>query len=105
MLNTLGVRNVVESDEEWPTVGWETLAKANPTWLVIARMDRRRFPADDYQKKLDFLRNDPVTRNMDAVKHNRIIVLDAHAMQASLRLFSGMDILAQAFASGEAPQP
>lgn len=105
MLNTLGVRNVVESDEEWPTVGWETLAKANPTWLVIARMDRRRFPADDYQKKLDFLRNDPVTRNMDAVKHNRIIVLDAHAMQASLRLFSGMDTLAQAFASGEAPQP
>jgi len=105
MLSTLGVRNVVESDEEWPTVGWETLAKANPTWLVIARMDRRRFPADDYQKKLDFLRNDPVTRNMDAVKHNRIIVLDAHAMQASLRLFSGMDILAQAFASGKAPQP
>ncbi|MBA1195171.1 ABC transporter substrate-binding protein [Pseudomonas entomophila] len=105
MLNTLGVRNVVESDEEWPTVGWETLAKANPTWLVIARMDRRRFPADDYQKKLDFLRKDPVTRNMDAVKHDRIIVLDAHAMQASLRLFSGMDTLAQAFASGKAPQP
>ncbi|NOP35734.1 ABC transporter substrate-binding protein, partial [Klebsiella pneumoniae] len=26
MLRTLGVRNVVESSEEWPTVGWETLA-------------------------------------------------------------------------------
>lgn len=105
MLNTLGVRNVVESNEEWPTVGWETLAKANPTWLVIARMDRRRFPADDFQKKLDFLRSDPVTRNMDAVKQGRIIVLDAHAMQASTRLFSGMEVLANAFATGKAPQP
>ena len=96
MLNTLGMRNVIESDEEWPSVGWETIAKANPSFLVIARMDRRRFPADDYQKKLEFLKNDPVTRNMDAVKHDRIVIIDAHAMQASLRLFDGMEALAQA---------
>ncbi|CAI8850623.1 iron complex transport system substrate-binding protein [Pseudomonas sp. IT-232MI5] len=96
MLSTLGVRNVVQSDEEWPTVGWETIAKANPTFLVIARMDRRRFPADDYEKKLAFLRSDPVTRNMDAVKHNRIIILDAMAMQASLRMFDGIEQLATA---------
>jgi iron complex transport system substrate-binding protein len=96
MLSTLGVRNVVQSNEEWPTVGWETIAKANPTFLVIARMDRRRFPADDYEKKLAFLRSDPVTRNMDAVKHNRIIILDAMAMQASLRMFDGIEQLATA---------
>ncbi|PHX36029.1 ABC transporter substrate-binding protein, partial [Pseudomonas syringae pv. syringae] len=28
MLNSLGMRNIVQSDEEWPTVGWETIAKA-----------------------------------------------------------------------------
>ncbi|WNN38727.1 ABC transporter substrate-binding protein [Pseudomonas inefficax] len=104
MLRTLGVRNVVESSEEWPTVGWETLAKANPSWLIIARMDRRRYPADDYQKKLAFLRSDPVTRNMDAVKHDRIVILDADAMQAGIRLFSGVQTLAAAFASGKAAQ-
>ncbi|MBV4491994.1 ABC transporter substrate-binding protein [Pseudomonas oryzicola] len=104
MLRTLGVRNVVTSTEEWPTVGWETLAKANPTWLIIARMDRRRYPADDYQKKLAFLRSDPVTRHMEAVKHNRIIVLDADAMQAGIRLFSGLQTLSAAFASGNASQ-
>ena len=104
MLNTLGVRNVVESDEEWPSVGWETIAKANPTFLVIARMDRRRFPADDYQKKLQFLRSDPVTRNMDAVKHNRIIILDAMAMQASVRMFDGLETLATALNSYDLAQ-
>ncbi|QHC95371.1 ABC transporter substrate-binding protein [Pseudomonas sp. R84] len=104
MLSTLGVRNVVASDEEWPTVGWETIAKANPTFLVIARMDRRRFPADDYEKKLAFLRSDPVTRNMDAVKHNRIIILDAMAMQASLRMFDGIEQLATAINGYDLPQ-
>jgi iron complex transport system substrate-binding protein len=98
MLETLGMRNVIDSDEEWPTVGWETIAKANPTVLVIARMDRRRFPADDHEKKLAFLRSDPVTRNMDAVKNNRIVIMDASAMESSVRLFDGIEQLAQATA-------
>lgn len=96
MLDTLGVRNIVESDEEWPTVGWETIAKANPTFIIIARMDRRRFPADDYKKKLEFLQHDPVTRNMAAVKNNRIVILDAESMHAGLRMFSGLETLASA---------
>ncbi|WP_288649618.1 ABC transporter substrate-binding protein [Pseudomonas sp. UBA5568] len=104
MLQALGVRNVVESNEEWPTVSWETLAKANPTWIIIARMDRRRFPADDYQKKLNFLRSDPVTKHMEAVKQGRVIILEAEAMQGGIRLFRGLETLSSAFATGKAPQ-
>ena len=96
MLKELGLRNVVTSAEEWPTVGWETIAKANPTILVIARMDRRRFPADDYEKKLEFLKNDPVTRHMDAVKNGRIAIVDADALQASIRIADGMEAIADA---------
>ncbi|KAB0569763.1 ABC transporter substrate-binding protein [Pseudomonas palleroniana] len=104
MLDTLGLTNVVQSDEEWPAVGWETLAKANPTFLVIARMDRRRYPADDHEKKLAFLRTDPVTRNMDAVKNNRIIIIDALALQASLRTFDGLEQLAGAIDGYDLPK-
>jgi len=104
MLQTLGLHNVVQSDEEWPAVGWETIAKANPTVLVIARMDRRRYPADDHEQKLAFLRSDPVTRNMDAVKHNRIIILDAMALQASVRTFDGLEQLATAIDGYDLPQ-
>ncbi|CAH2601375.1 ABC transporter substrate-binding protein [Rhodovastum atsumiense] len=98
MMGTLGLRNVVQSDEEWPTVGWETIARANPSVIVIARMDRRRFPADDYERKLAFLRTDPVTKEMAAVKGNRIVILDAHAMQATIRLVSGLETLTEAMA-------
>ncbi|WP_288921129.1 ABC transporter substrate-binding protein [uncultured Ottowia sp.] len=96
MLNTLGLRNIVQSDEEWPTVGWETIAKANPSVIVIARMNRRRFPADDYEKKLEFLKTDPVAKEMDAVKNDRIVIVDADALQGSIRMASGMDQIADA---------
>lgn len=96
MMDKLGIRNVVESDEEWPVVGWETIAKANPTMIVIARMDRRRFPADDHEKKLEFLKTDPVASQMEAVKNNRIVVMDAHAMDATIRTISGIEVLSQA---------
>ncbi|WP_233553155.1 ABC transporter substrate-binding protein [Teichococcus wenyumeiae] len=98
MMRALGLRNVVQSDEEWPTVGWESIARANPSVIVIARMDRRRFPADDFEKKLAFLKSDPVTRETEAVKQNRIVVIDAHAMQATIRLVSGLEALTDAMA-------
>lgn len=43
MLSKLGVNNVVTSEEEWPTVGWETIAKAKPTFIVAAEMNRLVF--------------------------------------------------------------
>ncbi|SEI80106.1 iron complex transport system substrate-binding protein [Allopseudospirillum japonicum] len=96
MMSTLGINNIVTSDEVWPMVGWESIAKANPDIIVIARMDRRRFEADDYQKKLDFLRTDPVTKAMDAVINNRIVVMDAHAMDVTLRSIEGLETLSLA---------
>ena len=96
MMQALGIRNVVESNEEWPTVSWETIARANPSVIVVARMDRRRFEADDVEKKLEFLRTDPVASQMEAVKHDRIVILDAHAMDPSIRNISALETLAEA---------
>lgn len=95
MMDKLGIKNIIESDEEWPVVGWETIAKANPTLIVIAKMDRRRFPADDYEKKLEFLKSDPVASQMDAVKNNRIVIMDAHAMDATIRTIAGIEVLSK----------
>lgn len=98
MMNQLGIRNVIESDEEWPTVGWETIARADPDLIVIAQMDRRRYPADDIRKKLDFLHNDPVASQMTAVREGHIVPMDAHAMSATLRTIFGLDSLSDALA-------
>lgn len=96
MMNALGLKNIIESDEEWPVVSWETIARANPSVIVIAKMDRRRFEADDYEKKLAFLKSDPVASQLDAVKNDRIVVLDAHAMDPSIRNVDALEALVEA---------
>ena len=52
--------------------------------------------ADDVEKKIAFLRSDPVTSQMTAVKENRIVVMDAHAMDPTMGTFAGLEILADA---------
>ncbi len=95
-MSTLGVKNIIASEEEWPTVGWETIAKANPTIIVAGKMERRRFPADDVAVKLKFLDTDPVTNLMPAVKEKRIVEMDAQAMNPTIRTIEGIEVLADA---------
>ncbi|MBO6917418.1 MAG: ABC transporter substrate-binding protein [Rhizobiaceae bacterium] len=104
IMEQLGIENVVTSSEEWPTVGWETLAKANPTYIVLADLQRRKFPADAIEVKMEFLKTDPVASQMEAVKEGRIIVLDAHAMDATIRTVSGLELMADAMAKQAATQ-
>lgn len=96
MMERLGLRNVVESDEEWPTVSWESIARANPSIIVLARMERRRFSADDVERKLEFLKSDPVASQMDAVKNDRIVILDGHSMDPSIRNVDALETLVEA---------
>ena len=96
IMSALGIKNVIESDEEWPTVGWETIAKANPTIVVAGKMDRRRFPADDVVLKQKFLKEDPVTSLMPSVKEGHIVTMDAQAMNPTIRTIDGIEVLADA---------
>ncbi|MGP5144123.1 ABC transporter substrate-binding protein [Vreelandella alkaliphila] len=98
MMSTLGIRNVVTSEEEWPTVGWETIVRSNPTFIVAAKMERRRFPADDIALKREFLFTDPVTSITEAVENDRIIEIDAHAMDPSVRSIFALETLADKLA-------
>lgn len=98
MMTQLGITNVVTSEEEWPTVGWETIARSNPTFIAAAKMDRRRFPADDIALKREFLYADPVTSVTTAVESDRIVEIDAHAMDPSIRAIFALETLADKLA-------
>ena len=92
MLSKLHARNVV-SDDEWPWVGWETIAKAEPAVIVLAGMDRRFNPGDDPAAKEAFLTSDPVTRTMPAVAAGHYFVMRAEAMNPSMRTIDGIEQL------------
>lgn len=100
----LGLRNVIDSDEEWPGVSWESIAARDPDVIVLARMQRRLYPADDVEKKLAFLRNDPVTRELKAVRNGRLIVVDANTLNPSMGVVDAIEQIAKGLAdTGNTP--
>ena len=75
-------------------MGWETIPQANPAVIVLATMERRRYAADDPQTKIDFLENDPVTKELDAVKNRHFVMMDAQSMNPTIRTIDGIETLA-----------
>ncbi len=104
ILSALEIENVITSEEEWPMIGWETVAKSNPTMIVAAKLDRRRYPADDIAVKHEFLKSDPVTSLMPAVKDGHVFDIDAQSMSASQRVVEGIETLAAAIAASDLNQ-
>jgi iron complex transport system substrate-binding protein len=94
ILKALGARNVVTTEEEWPLVSWETIAGENPSVIVLGEMDRRRYGADSAAVKRQFLESDPVTSRLEAVQKNRVIVMDAQAMNPTIRTIDGIETVA-----------
>ncbi|WP_034851430.1 ABC transporter substrate-binding protein [Inquilinus limosus] len=99
ILQQLGARNVITTEEEWPLVSWERIAAADPAIIVMAEMSRRRYPADGTAVKLNFLETDPVTGRLEAVKQKRFVPMDVQAMQPSIRAVDGIEALARAIKS------
>ncbi len=96
IMDTLGVTNVVKVEKKWPTVGWEEIAKADPDIIVVGKLQRNRFPADDYKVKMEFLKTDPVTTLMTAVKKDHLLPMEAHAMDPTIRTLYAVEEMADA---------
>lgn len=93
---TLGVRNVIDVAEEWPAISWEKIAAADPDVIVIGSMARRHFIADDVEAKRRFLMQDPVACQLTAVREGHVVAMPARAMNPSLDMVDGLEIVAKA---------
>lgn len=100
--HTLGLKNIIDSHDEWPAVTWEHIAQAQPDIIVIAEMSRRLYPADDVAVKKAFLNNDPVTKNLPAVKNGHIIVVPAMSLNPSLRNVDAVEAIGDKLATFQA---
>ncbi|GGW99437.1 ABC transporter substrate-binding protein [Streptomyces lomondensis] len=91
----LGAKNVFDdTHEEWPQVNWETVADRDPEVLVIGDLTRKSQTAESAAKKIAFLESNPVTRNMEAVRHKRYVLLSGQAMNPTIRTVEGVERVA-----------
>lgn len=92
----LGLRNVyADQADEWPQVGWEDVAAKNPDVIVLGDLTRRSQTAETAAAKIDFLESNPVTAQMDAVRHKRYIELPGGDMNPSIRTVDGTEKVAE----------
>ncbi|MFE2978110.1 ABC transporter substrate-binding protein [Streptomyces sp. NPDC059258] len=91
----LGAKNVFDdTHDEWPQIGWETVADRNPDVLVIGDLTRTTQTAESAEKKIEFLESNPVTKAMDAVKNRRYVLLSGQAMNPTIRTVEGLERVA-----------
>lgn len=83
---TLGIENVFEDTaDEWPQISWETIAERNPDVIVLGDLTRKSQTAETARAKIEFLKSNPVTAQMDAVKNDRFVTLSGAELNPSIR--------------------
>ncbi|MGI5352013.1 ABC transporter substrate-binding protein [Streptomyces sp. CA-250714] len=92
----VGAENVFDDTrDEWPQIGWETVADRDPDVIVLGDLTRKNQTAETAKAKIRKLESDPVTRHMTAVRHKRYILLPGAAMNPSIRTVEGVEKVAR----------
>ena len=76
---------------------------ANPTVIVAAQVDRKRWGLDEAENKIAFLTTDPAVSQMDAVKAGRIAVISGAALNPSVQTLYGAEQLAEQIRAFDLP--
>ena len=91
----LGGSNAVTTTSEWPSLGWEGIIAADPTVIVAAQVDRKRWALDEADAKIDYLTTDPTVSQMRAVRDGHIFTMSGAATNASIQTLHGAEQLAE----------
>ena len=82
----LGITNIYSDQrDEWPQVSWEDVAAKNPDIIVMGDLTRKSQTAETADAKIEYLKSNPVTSQMDAVKNERFIKVAGGDMNPSIR--------------------
>lgn len=91
----VGVENIFDdASTKWPEVSWDEVAARNPDIIVLADLTRGE-PGDTAQEKLDLLKSDPLTSQLDAVRNDRFIVIPGRYMDPSAATVYAVPALAE----------
>ncbi|WP_079132144.1 ABC transporter substrate-binding protein [Streptomyces nanshensis] len=87
IIEKAGGRNIFSGlNERWTQVGWESVTKAEPEVVII--LDYGDKPAE---KKIDFLKKSPRTRELPAVKKDNFFILDYNEGISGPRNVDGLE--------------
>ncbi|GAB3840420.1 ABC transporter substrate-binding protein [Kribbella italica] len=91
----LGAKNLFDdASTKWPEVSWDEIVARDPDVIVLADLTRG-YPGDTAKEKIEFLKHDPLTSRLDAVRNDRFIVVPGQAMDPSIHSVDAISAVAQ----------
>lgn len=79
----IGATNVFDdASTKWPETSWDEVAARNPDYIILADLTRGE-PGDTAEEKIEILKSDPLTAELDAVKNDRFIIVPGSYMDPS----------------------
>lgn len=98
IIDAVGGTNVfADIDGAWADGSWETVLKANPDVIVLADASW-----DTAEAKKEYLRNDPVLKDLKAVRENAFVVVPFSASTPGPRLIEGAASVSEQLGGGRA---
>ena len=89
-----GGENVVnDTTDPWLNISWETIAAANPEWIVIGVYEG----AEDADYWIEYLKTNPATATMDAVVNEKYIITGLVDLTVGERIADTVPMLAEYF--------
>ncbi|MDO9355002.1 MAG: ABC transporter substrate-binding protein [Solirubrobacteraceae bacterium] len=102
MAKATGAKNAFDDTTvEWPQVSWETVLDRDPTVLVLGDLRRKSQTGDKLEDKIRFLKSNPVTKRLTAVREERFVIMNGADMNPSIRTVDGAEKLAAGIAKLE----
>jgi iron complex transport system substrate-binding protein len=93
MIEAAGGTNIMDDvQKSWTEVSWEPVIERNPQVIIIVN-----YGNVTAQQKIDFMKQNPAFKNIDAVKNNRFVVLDYVEATPGPRNIEAIARLANAF--------
>ncbi|HEV2678430.1 MAG TPA: ABC transporter substrate-binding protein [Aliidongia sp.] len=93
LIAAAGGRNVMDDvPNSWTRVSWEAVVARDPAFILIVDYD-----VTTPEQKIAFLKGNPALTGIDAVRHDRFVVIPYDAATPGVRNIGAVESLARAF--------
>jgi iron complex transport system substrate-binding protein len=95
LIRLAGGKNIYgEAPGKWLTVQWESVMEQNPDWIIVMQFYSSSM---DAVKKVNLLKTNAATKTLDAVKNDRILVMELSDVTSGPRAPAAVERMAKHF--------
>lgn len=97
ILDLIGAKNVLSgkgSDQTWGQASWEDIVAENPEYFIIVDYSESIRNNDDFQDKVNRIKENPLLKDLDAVKNDNFIKVRLSEITPGVRTVDALERLA-----------